>query len=114
MDISQATHLQKMRIAAILGQDPSSVIIPCEAKDCTVQKPLGHMFSMATDYRMPGGETPKSPYQCPQEQHFGCTHEHAMLALLQCLFTCIEQGDHGQPKQESYEHSLLQVIATSL
>ena len=114
MDISQANHLQKMRIAVILGEDPSAVIIPCEAKGCTVQKPLGQMFSMAIDYRMPGGKIPKSPYQCPNEQHFGCSHEHAMLALLQCLFTCIEQGDHGEPKQGNYQHDLLQTIDASL
>lgn len=72
--------------------DPSLQLTPCEAPGCTVSRRLGEMFSMAVVYRMPGAG--KRPYQCPDEQHFGCCHAHAKAALLACLDHHIEQGDH--------------------
>lgn len=99
------------QVYAAMGNDPSQVPVKCEAPDCDVIQPLSQMFSMAVVYRMPGYNVP--PYQCENEQHFGCTHEHAMIALLKCLFTHIEDGEHQQ-KTENYDHALLMHIKKEL
>lgn len=93
MDYSSMTPRQAAQVAKALGEDPSQVPVRCEAPGCTAVKPLGEMFSMAVVYRMPGAG--KAPYQCSQEQHFGCSHNHAKSALLACLESHIEQGDHA-------------------
>lgn len=77
-----------------MAEDPSSTVLDCEAEGCGKQIALADACSMAIIYRMPGRG--KSPYQCIHEQHFGCSHEHAVLALLQCLFDHIESGDHAE------------------
>lgn len=98
----------RQKIAEIMQLDPSAIEVFCDAPGCSTKKPLGEMCSMAIVYRMPGPGT--SPYQCPLEQHYGCCHEHAMLAMLVCLVRDIEAGPHVDPKEEKYQHTLLQHI----
>ena len=93
MDYSQLTPRQAARVAEAIGEDPSAVPIQCEAPGCLSVAPLGNMYSMAIIYRMPGPG--KAPYQCPNEQHYGCTHDHAVLAMLGCLRAHIASGDHA-------------------
>jgi hypothetical protein len=77
----------------------------CEICDKIV--PLNDMHSLAVVYRMPGpGST---AYQCPNEQHFGCCHEHAVLAALACLTSHIEAGPYAN-KQVAYENEDLKVF----
>lgn len=99
------TNKQNMQIAAILGNDPSQVLITCEAPGCSKQIALANACSMAVVYRMPGFG--HAPYQCGDEQHFGCCHEHAILALLSCLFSHIEAGDHAI--HDHQEEKLIQI-----
>lgn len=93
IDDANLTPRQRQQIAAALGQDPGAVMVRCEAPGCTRQMALADAYSMALVYRMPGRG--RAPYQCPQEQHFACSHVHAKAAMLACLQTHIEQGDHA-------------------
>jgi hypothetical protein len=85
-------------------------IISCEV--CGDEREFRDMNSMACVYRMPGKVDHghrierKASYQCPQIQHYGCCHDHAMLALLQCMFYHIHEGPHNAAGQE-HEHELL-------
>jgi len=112
MQVEELPVHARQKIAEIMRLDPSTITVSCEAPGCTASKPLGDMCSMAVVYRMPGPGT--SPYQCPDEQHYGCCHEHAILALLKCLVTDIEAGQHVDPKEEIYQHPLLQSIEGEL
>lgn len=105
MLVEELPVLARQKVAEIMQLDPSTIEIPCEAPGCSTKKTLGEMCSMAVVYRMPGPGT--APYQCPVEQHYGCCHEHAILALLKCLVTDIEAGVHVEPKEEKYQHPLL-------
>lgn len=50
---------------------------------CGTQTPASQTYSLAVIYRMPGPGI--AGFQCPTEQHFGCSHEHAEQAMLACL-----------------------------
>lgn len=93
MTSDDLTVLQRQRIAAALRQDPSAIPVKCEAPGCATVKPLGQMFSLLIWYPMPGPG--KAPYMCAHEQHYGCSHEHARAAVLACLDSHIEGGDHA-------------------
>lgn len=97
------------------SKDPSMQLIECEI--CGVEKPLRDMKSMGVVYRMPGYDYEMNrglqPFGCPDRQHFGCTHEHAMLAQIYCLFEHMHEGPHdaqGNP----LEHKVLVAIQNIL
>ena len=73
------------QLAAALGLDPSTAVgVRCEADGCNRIVPLGTAYSIYGEYRIQGGEHPSCV--CPHsEQHFGCSHEHALVALLDCV-----------------------------
>lgn len=102
--------IAQQRIAVALGKEPSSLNIHCEF--CGTVKPLGLMNSFLVSYAMPGSPITPS-YGCPVEQHYGCSHEHALLATIRCMLTCLEEGEHTG-KKDSYEHPLLQHIKHEL
>lgn len=78
--------------------DYDSVPMQCEV--CGKAQPRGAMRSIALVYAMPGGGLPG--YMCPDRetspllgaQHVGCCYEHAMLAMLLCLFEHMHTGPH--------------------
>lgn len=85
-------------------------LIACEI--CGTQRPFRDMNSIAVGYRFPGKvdeghrQVWLPAFQCGDEQHYGCCHEHAMLAALACLVLHIHEGPHnahGTP----LEHDLL-------
>lgn len=86
----------------------SNVDVKCE--ECGTSIPFEKAYSMAAVYRMPGlhpeKQHPLLPYQCELMQHFGCSHEHAFLALIRCLFEHIHTGDHAA-KGQPLTHDLL-------
>lgn len=88
--------------------DPSTRPTVCEV--CGIIKPLREMKSMAAVYRMPGYDHNTQvgllPYQCDDKQHFGCTHEHALLAMMYCLFEHIHEGPHEEQGVE-LQHEVL-------
>lgn len=68
--------------AARLGRD-AEIILPCEAPGCNARVPLPQVYSLAAVYRCYPGAIP-GRYQCRDEQHWTCSHEHALIALEQC------------------------------
>lgn len=87
--------------------DPSMRPVSCDV--CGTVKPLKYMKSFMLGYAMPGLREEHwgyGAYGCPDEQHFGCTMEHAMLATLCCLFEHILEGEH-EDKGRPLEHPLL-------
>lgn len=88
-------------------------LIACET--CGELRPFRDMNSLACVYRMPGlvdhgsRQERKASYQCPDIQHFGCCHEHAMLALLQCMFFHIHEGPHNDQGKEIEHETLLKI-----
>lgn len=90
--------------------DPSLAPTRCEV--CGVVKQLKDMYSMAAVYRMPG--LGKKAYQCEATQHFGCSHEHAVIAILECLFEHISLGDHAdadKPYELQIVNDIRQLVA---
>lgn len=73
------------QIATALGLDPSTAVgVRCEATGCNALVPLGSAYSIYAEYRVQGGTY--ASCVCPHaEQHFGCSHEHALAALLDCI-----------------------------
>jgi hypothetical protein len=105
-----------------LSEDPETMglrekdIIACEI--CGKEDMVMHMLSIAATYRMPGKNADLAPaklsaFQCPHIQHFGCCHEHALLALFHCLFEHIHYGPH-ESQGEEFEHDKLQRIEAIL
>lgn len=66
---------------------PEEIIYTCEI--CGAQTKEGDTYSLAWHYRKPGRGIPA--FQCPGEQHFACSHEHAVQAMMACL------EEHGEP-----------------
>jgi hypothetical protein len=56
---------------------------------------------------MPG--TNVTAYQCGNEQHYACSHEHAVQAAMACLFDHIESGPYNG-KKTKYDDPDLQEI----
>jgi hypothetical protein len=85
-------------------------LIACEI--CGTQRPFRDMNSIAVGYRFPGKvdqghrQVWLQAYQCPDEQHYGCCHEHAMLAAIACLVLHIHEGPHNSAG-DALEHELL-------
>lgn len=85
-DASQHTLL---RAAHALGHtDSLTLLVQCEAPGCSASVPVAEVYSLALIYRMPGRGIPA--FQCADEQHFGCTHDHAVAAMQACLTRHIE------------------------
>lgn len=87
-------------------------IISCEI--CGKTDELQHMLSIASVYRMPGSSASLKPaklpsFQCPHIQHFGCTHEHALLADMHCLIEHLHYGPH-ESQGETFTNDKLQRI----
>ena len=55
----------------------------CEAPGCGKVTAAQNTYSLAVVYRMPGPGVPA--FQCPNEQHFACCHEHAVQVMQACL-----------------------------
>jgi hypothetical protein len=95
--------------------DPSLLPTMCEICGCV--RPKREMKSMAVVYRMPGydhaAQTGYASFQCDDKQHWGCTHEHALLAMLFCIFEHIHEGPH-EAQGEELQHQVLIDIRTRL
>ena len=77
------------------GQIAVTDPILCEV--CGKSTPLAQAHSMSVSYNMPGQDAKGvtyPAYQCPNLNHFACSHEHAVLAALMCIFEHIDQGNH--------------------
>lgn len=87
----QISVLAGQRAYAVMGGDPSTLAIPCEAEGCTNTMRLGDSHSIiGVAHTVLGtlattGPTQVQPTQCPDEQHYGCSLEHALAAHVQCL-----------------------------
>lgn len=91
-------------------------VIACEI--CGALMKFEDALSLSIAYRMPGklrqDESASYPaFQCKDWQHFGCCHEHALLAVLHCTFEHIHFGEHNQ-SGALLEHGKLQRIADIL
>lgn len=90
-------------------------LVACEI--CAEKRQFRDMNSMACVYRMPGTVDHghrierKASYQCPDIQHFGCCHDHAMLACLQCMFYHIHEGPHHKQGEDHEDELLLKIRA---
>jgi hypothetical protein len=83
--------LAAQRACAALGGDPSRLQIPCEADGCEHTVPLGDSHSIIgvahtihTTLAVTG-PAHVMPTQCDDEQHYGCSLEHALSAHIACL-----------------------------
>jgi hypothetical protein len=99
-------------------EDPS--LKPTRCDICGVVRPLKYMKSIKWGYAMPGlrVDHPTQPqgygaYQCPDEQHYGCTRDHAVLAMLACLFEHMDECEH-EDQGKPYLHPLLQRLQQDL
>lgn len=91
-------------------------VVACEI--CGTEKKFSEMKSLTAMYRMPG-DHPSIPgakrpgwIGCATDlQHFGCCHEHALLAHLHCLFEHIHNGPHSESGTELQHDKLKRIIA---
>ena len=61
-------------------------LMPSEAPGCSVQRPRRECFSfIASMMHMHLENSVYSAYQCPSEQHWCCSHEHAIQAVKTCI-----------------------------
>lgn len=98
-DGDNASQHRLLRTAQAAGHlDSSQLLIACEAPGCTNSVPVSEVYSLAAVYRMPGPNVPA--FQCPEEQHFGCSHEHAKWAMLECLM------NHIEPLHQAYRTAI--------
>jgi len=79
--------------------------IACEV--CQRLMPFLELKSIALIYARPGGEC--QMFQCSSHQHYGCCHEHAMIAALICLFEHIDSGPHSEVGVELSNPLLLMI-----
>ena len=97
-----------MPMKAKTGYTPVTDPMACEV--CGTVVTLANTHSVSVCYNMPGAGY--AAYQCANEQHFACSHEHAYLAAMACLLSHIENGTHAQPLSApgTYVDSDLQTI----
>lgn len=76
------------------------LIIPCEI--CGQATPMEELCSFIYTYAMPGPG--KSGYQPTCQQHYACSHEHAILALLRCVLSHNEEKSHLFVKKQTTDH----------
>lgn len=61
-------------------------LMPCEAPGCDKSTPRKECFSfIASMAHMHLEKGVYSQYQCPSEQHWACSHEHAVQAVKTCI-----------------------------
>lgn len=93
----------------LVVNDPSMALTTCEF--CGEVKPLREMHSLKWVYAMPGynkeATVGQRPFQCADDQHFGCCHEHAFLALIICLFEHMDDSGSYNGKGEDLQHPIL-------
>jgi hypothetical protein len=59
---------------------------PCEAAECVTTRPRRECFSfIASMQHIHLEKGVYSSYQCPNEQHWCCCHDHAYAAVVACL-----------------------------
>lgn len=103
--------------------DPDTRPVMCEV--CGKVQMLKQCHSIAVVYRMPGLRRDAqgnqtygyAGYQCPDNQHFACCHEHAILAVFMCTFEHIhEQGYKNDLHAGELElqHPTLQEVKATL
>lgn len=91
--------------------DPSTEMKPCELPGCNEKNIIGNMYSIKNSYALAGPMKPA--FQCPETQHYACSHEHAMLLSMHCLFEHVHCGPHAQYGQD-IAHSKLKRIESIL
>lgn len=77
-----------MTLKAATGYTPVTDPMICEI--CGKSVLLANVFSIKAVYALPSGTN--TAFQCANEQHYACSHEHAVLALVGCLFEHLEAG----------------------
>lgn len=96
-------------------KDPSLAPTMCEL--CGKVQELRFCHSIGVVYMMPGHDAENKisygSYQCPDTQHFACSHQHAMILSLCCLYEHIHTGNHKEQGKE-LEHPTLLSIKQSL
>lgn len=98
-----------MAIRDATGYVPLGDTLACEICGTVVATADAH--SIIICYAMPGSGV--SAYQCANEQHFACSHEHAIQAAMACLFDHIESGPY-KGKKAKYDDPDLQVMDQKL
>lgn len=84
-------------LPAIQPQQPApEITYTCEV--CGAQTLEGDTFSLALVYRKPGRDI--AAFQCPNEQHYACSHEHAVQAVMACL------SEHIVPVHQAIQASV--------
>lgn len=99
----------------LVFNDPSSAPTKCEI--CPNVLPLREMHSMKWAYAMPGLRGPNAghpAFQCADDQHFGCCHEHAFLAMLVCAFEHMDVSGEYCGRGEELQHPTLTLLKTKL
>lgn len=76
------------------ANDPSVEIKHCELQGCDGQNILANMYSIKPTYALAGPL--HAAFQCPEIQHYACSHEHAMLLAMHCLYEHVSFGPHAQ------------------
>ena len=66
-----------------MSGDPDDQDRPCEYPGCTVVVPQRLAHNLGVVYLHSGGKAPS--YQCPQIEHWTCSHEHAVAMAHLCL-----------------------------
>lgn len=85
-------------LMSVLSIEEKEPMLSCEL--CNKNIPYSEAHSLSISHNRPGKGY--ASYQCVA--HIGCCHEHALLAVLACLFEHIEQGNHanqGTPLQHN-------------
>lgn len=68
-----------------LGEDPSALVVPCEAPGCTNTVTIGDSFSFLCSLRTTGPAVTTGGHRlgvitCPDVQHYGCSFDCAAAA----------------------------------
>lgn len=103
--------------------DPDTRPVMCEV--CGKVQMLKQCHSLAMVYRMPGlrkdaegNETyGYAGYQCADNQHFACSHEHALLAVFMCTLEHIHTDGYNNQQHAGeleLQHPTLQEIKQAL
>lgn len=72
------------------------LIVDCEV--CGKPTPMEQLHSFILTYAMPGPTY--GAYQPSCIQHYGCCHEHAIMAAVNCLLDHVGEESHRFQKEE--------------
>lgn len=89
---------------------PTGATISCEVCGKVVNTADARSFSI--NYCTPGQGF--NGTQCPSWQHFCCTHEHAVIAAIACMFEHIEPSTLFKGKGSTYGAAWLPALKTIL